>query len=159
MKNILGRSTHDWFEDHSFPWANPILAPGSRPGGSTFRSRSRWRPLCVTWLFYIGSKHPDEFAWVDNLSVHGWSEFSADHGIVNLEKGCNFRLFKSCFQKYVNLVSLFLGKLHVRSHTVCRCSADVGAPLTWWSMEYRCYCRLHLIPTFKVAHASWIYVS
>ena len=49
------------------------------------------------------------------------SEFSADRGFVNLDKLCDFRLFISCFQKYVNLVSLFLGKLRVGSHL---CSFD-----------------------------------
>ena len=50
------------------------------------------------------------------------SEFSADRGFVNLHMVCNFRLYMSCFQKYVNLVSLFLGKLRVGSHL---CSFDV----------------------------------
>ena len=49
------------------------------------------------------------------------SKFSADRGFVNLHMVCNFRLYMSCFQKYVNLVSLFLGKLRVGSHL---CSFD-----------------------------------
>jgi hypothetical protein len=50
------------------------------------------------------------------------SEFSADCGLMNLDQSCNFRLYMSCFQKYGNLVSLFLGKLRVGSHL---CSFDV----------------------------------
>jgi hypothetical protein len=34
------------------------------------------------------------------------SKFSADRRLMNLDKICNFRLVKSCFKKYVNLVSL-----------------------------------------------------
>ncbi len=74
------------------------------------------------------------------------SEFSADRGFVNLHMVCNFRLYVSCFQKYVNLVSLFLGKLRVGSHL---CSFDFGR-----FKKYRCYCSLPLIPTFKVALES-----
>jgi hypothetical protein len=57
------------------------------------------------------------------------SEFSADRGFVNLHMVGNFRLYMSCFQKYVpkgtqrvNLISLYLGKLRVGSHL---CSFDV----------------------------------
>ncbi len=74
------------------------------------------------------------------------SKFSADRGFVNLHMVCNFRLYLSCFQKYVNLVSLFLGKLRVGSHL---CSFDFGR-----FKKYRCYCSLPLIPTFKVALES-----
>ena len=71
------------------------------------------------------------------------SEFSADRGFVNPHRVCNFRLYVSCFQKYVNLVSWSLGKLRVGSHL---CSFDFGR-----FNKYRCYCSLPLIPTFKVA--------
>ncbi len=74
------------------------------------------------------------------------SDFSADRGFVNLHMVCNFRLYVSRFQKYVNLVSLFLGKLRVGSHL---CSFDFGR-----FKKYRCYCSLPLIPTFKVALES-----
>ena len=34
------------------------------------------------------------------------SQFSTNGGLMNPDKLCNFRLVMSCFQKYVNLVSL-----------------------------------------------------
>lgn len=46
------------------------------------------------------------------------SQFSADRGFVNPNKACNLRLVVSCFQKYINLVSLVLGKLLVDTHNV-----------------------------------------
>ena len=74
------------------------------------------------------------------------SKFSADRGFVYLDEECYFGLVMSCFQKYVNLVSLFSGKLRVGSHL---CSFDFGR-----FKKYRCYCSLPLIPTFKVALVS-----
>ena len=58
------------------------------------------------------------------------SEFYADRGFVNFDKPYNLLLFSTCFQKYVNLISLFLGKLRVCSHL---CSFDLGR-----SMKHRC---------------------
>ena len=59
------------------------------------------------------------------------SQLSADRRFVNLNNVCDLRLIVSCFQKSIpkgilriNLVSLFLGKLLVETHTVpvlCRC--------------------------------------
>ncbi len=50
------------------------------------------------------------------------SEFSADCRLMNADQARNFGLIVSCFQKCINLVSLFLGKLRVASH---QCSFDV----------------------------------
>ena len=50
------------------------------------------------------------------------SELSADCRLVNVDQARDFGLIVSCFQKYINLVSLFLGKLRVGSH---QCSFDV----------------------------------
>ena len=82
------------------------------------------------------------------------SKFPADRGFVNLDQVSNIRLVVSRFQKCINLVSLFMGKLRVGSHTVpvlyrCQCSFDFGR-----SKKHRCYCSLPLIPTIKVALVS-----
>ena len=50
------------------------------------------------------------------------SEFSANRGFMNPDIVRYFSLVMSCFQKYVNLVSLFSGKLRIGSH---QCSFDV----------------------------------
>jgi hypothetical protein len=50
------------------------------------------------------------------------SEFSANRGLMNPDKMCNFGLAMSCFQKCINLVSLDSGKLRIGSH---QCSFDV----------------------------------
>ena len=74
------------------------------------------------------------------------SKLSADRGLMNPDKVRNLRLVVSCFQKCINLVSLFPGKLRVGSHL---CSFDFGR-----FKKHRCYRSLPLIPTFKVALVS-----
>jgi len=49
--------------------------------------------------------------------------FPTDRGLVNSNKVCDLRLVMSCFQKYINLVSLFIGELLVDTHP---CSFDLA---------------------------------
>jgi hypothetical protein len=46
------------------------------------------------------------------------SKLFTDRGVMNADQVGNLRLVAFCFQKCVNLVSLFLGELRVSSHTV-----------------------------------------
>jgi hypothetical protein len=83
------------------------------------------------------------------------SQFPADGGLMNFDKVCNFRLDISCFQKYVNLVSLpKVGKLRVGSHPVpvlcrCQCSFDLAGLRSTDATA-----ATPLIPIFKVALVS-----
>jgi hypothetical protein len=64
------------------------------------------------------------------------SEFSADRGFVNLHMVCNFRLYVSCSQKCINLVSLFLGKLRVGSHLCSFMELYVGQAFAHQVIEF-----------------------
>jgi len=102
---------------------------------------------CIYERFFLAAPALCQFmGLLGPISFTIASEFSTDRGFVNLHVVGNFRLYMSCFQKYVNLVSLFMGKLRVGSHL---CSFDFGR-----FKKYRCYCSLPLIPTFKVALES-----
>ena len=82
------------------------------PGGDFYAIPGFLAPVQSKLLSLLGS-----ITFLSTIT----SKFSADRGFVNLHMVCNFRLYMSCFQKYVNLVSLFLGKLRVGSHL---CSFD-----------------------------------
>ncbi len=112
------------------------------------------------FLAFVQSKLMSLLGSITFLSTIA-SHFSADSGFVNTDYSSYLDLQMSHFQEgvpkgtqRVNLISLFLGKLRVGSHTVpvlyrCQCSFDFGR-----SKKYRCYCSLPLIPTFKVALTS-----